>query len=112
MRRGTSSFGAYFDLKEDLEALFQRRVDLVEPHVIRNPYFKRSVDLTRRGIATARRDPRKYLYDIRKSCEHLERFRADRCFEDYLADQMLRDASERCLQIIGTALYQMARNNV
>jgi uncharacterized protein len=38
----------YFGLKEDLEALFGRRVDLVMEGVIgRNPYFARSVAQTR-----------------------------------------------------------------
>ncbi|HEX7193254.1 MAG TPA: nucleotidyltransferase domain-containing protein, partial [Thermoanaerobaculia bacterium] len=35
--------GEYFALKEDLEELFGRRVDLVEPSAIVNPYLKRSI---------------------------------------------------------------------
>jgi predicted nucleotidyltransferase len=35
--------GEYFGLKEDLEALFGRRVDLVEPTAIVNPYLRRSI---------------------------------------------------------------------
>lgn len=38
----------YFDLKGDLEALFGRSVDLVMPGAMRNPYFIREVDRTRR----------------------------------------------------------------
>ncbi|BDZ65561.1 nucleotidyltransferase family protein [Agromyces mangrovi Wang et al. 2018] len=33
-------FDAYFGLKEDLEELFGRRVDLVMADAIRNPYFE------------------------------------------------------------------------
>ncbi|MFQ5614711.1 MAG: nucleotidyltransferase family protein [Anaerolineae bacterium] len=33
------AFDRYFGLKEDLEQLFQRPVDLVEVKAIRNPYF-------------------------------------------------------------------------
>ena len=39
-----SSFDIYFGLKESLEALFGRSVDLVESSAIRNPYFKASVE--------------------------------------------------------------------
>ena len=38
---------AYFGLKEDLEALFNRPVDLVVESAIRNPYFRQSVEQTR-----------------------------------------------------------------
>ena len=33
-------FDAYFGLKEDLEKLFARRVDLVMTKALRNPYFE------------------------------------------------------------------------
>jgi uncharacterized protein len=48
-----SSFNAYFGLKEGLEALFGRNVDLVEPSAIRNPYFKDSVERSRELIFAA-----------------------------------------------------------
>jgi len=35
---------AYFGLLEDLQALFQRPVDLVVASAIQNPYFRQSVD--------------------------------------------------------------------
>jgi len=38
---------AYFGLLEDLQALFQRPVDLVVPSAITNPYFRQAVDSTR-----------------------------------------------------------------
>ncbi|NOZ72601.1 MAG: hypothetical protein GXP38_11940 [Chloroflexi bacterium] len=34
----------YFGLKEDLEQLFQRPVDLVEIKAIRNPYFRQAIE--------------------------------------------------------------------
>jgi len=37
-------FDNYMDLKEKLEVLFKRRVDLVEHQVIKNPIFRRVVD--------------------------------------------------------------------
>lgn len=37
----------YLGLAEELEALFGRRVELITPRAIRNPYFKRNVEATR-----------------------------------------------------------------
>ncbi len=39
---GEDPFGAYFGLKEDLESLLGRPVDLVMANAIRNPYFAAS----------------------------------------------------------------------
>jgi predicted nucleotidyltransferase len=38
------AFDRYFGLKEDLEQLFQRPVDLVEVKVIKNPYFRQATE--------------------------------------------------------------------
>ncbi len=38
---------AYFGVKEDLEALFGRHVDLVMASAIRSPYFREEVEETR-----------------------------------------------------------------
>lgn len=40
-------FDRYFGLKEELERLFQRRVDLVEMRAIKNPYFRQAVEQAR-----------------------------------------------------------------
>ena len=40
----------YFDLKYELESLFNRPVDLLEEQAIRNPYFKREVEKERQLI--------------------------------------------------------------
>ena len=34
----------YFDLKESLENLFKREVDLLEDKAIKNPYLRQSID--------------------------------------------------------------------
>ena len=44
---------SYFGLLEDLEALFQRSVDLVVARAIRNPYFAKSVEETRQPVYVA-----------------------------------------------------------
>jgi predicted nucleotidyltransferase len=40
----------YFDLKESLEKLFKRDVDLLEEKAIRNPYLKQSIDSSKQLI--------------------------------------------------------------
>lgn len=44
---------AYFGLLADLEQLLERRIDLVTPRAIRNPYFQREVNETRRTLYAA-----------------------------------------------------------
>jgi hypothetical protein len=43
----TLSLEIYFMLKDALEALFGRPVDLVEPGAVRNPYLKASIEESR-----------------------------------------------------------------
>src|SRR5271165_6237326 len=43
----------YFGLLEDLQALFQRPVDLVVASAIQNPYFRQAVESTRTLIYAA-----------------------------------------------------------
>lgn len=44
---------AYFGLKEGLEKIFQRTVDLVSVTAIRNPYFRDTVMSTRENLYAA-----------------------------------------------------------
>jgi predicted nucleotidyltransferase len=46
-------FTAYFALKEDLETLLSRPVDLVMPGALENPYFAASVTATAEDIYAA-----------------------------------------------------------
>ncbi len=46
-------YDAYFGLMEGLESLFGRRVDLVESGAMRNPYFIKSVNESRRPVYEA-----------------------------------------------------------
>jgi len=43
----------YFGLKEDLETLFGRPVDLVMPRAVRNPYLRAEMDRDRRLLYAA-----------------------------------------------------------
>jgi uncharacterized protein len=44
---------AYFGLLEDLERLFERRVDLVEIEAVRNPYLRRSIEEVQETVYAA-----------------------------------------------------------
>ncbi len=44
---------AYFGLKEELEALFDRNVDLVMNSAVVNPYFREELDRTRTALYAA-----------------------------------------------------------
>lgn len=46
-------FARYFDLKEGLEVLFRRPVDLVVEEAIKNPYFRQAVERTRKNVFAA-----------------------------------------------------------
>ena len=46
-------FDSYFGLKEELEALFGRNVDLVELSAVRNPYLKASIEQSRENVYAA-----------------------------------------------------------
>jgi predicted nucleotidyltransferase len=44
---------AFFALKDELEALFMRKVDLVSYRVVKNPIFKRELDETKVEVYAA-----------------------------------------------------------
>ena len=47
------TFHGYFDLKDDLERLFRRKVDLVMPRAIRNRFFLEAVNRHRKPVYAA-----------------------------------------------------------
>ncbi|MCF7873863.1 MAG: nucleotidyltransferase domain-containing protein [Candidatus Omnitrophica bacterium] len=50
IQRNKNLFNAYFALKEELENLFQRSVDIVVEHSIKNPYLKQTINSTRKTV--------------------------------------------------------------
>lgn len=48
-----SRFDAYFGLKEELERILGRPVDLVMPKALENPYFAASVERSRQELYAA-----------------------------------------------------------
>ncbi len=53
LRPGFDYFGTYFDLKEGLERILGRPVDIVSATSIRNPYFRDQVMRTREPLYAA-----------------------------------------------------------
>jgi len=46
-------YDRYFGLLEDLEALMDRKVDLVETSALKNPYFVQSIEQSRQQVYAA-----------------------------------------------------------
>jgi hypothetical protein len=53
VRPGFDYFGSYFALKEGLERIFDRQVDLLSGSSIRNPYFRQNVMRTKEQLYAA-----------------------------------------------------------
>jgi predicted nucleotidyltransferase len=53
IRAGFDYFGTYFSLKEGLERILERTVDVVSATSIRNPYFRDQVMRTREPLYAA-----------------------------------------------------------
>jgi len=51
----------------------------------------------------------KFLWDARRAVERVRRFTAGRPLDHYLADELLRSAVERQLEIVGEALAGLRR---
>lgn len=44
---------AFFELLEDLQSLFNRKIDLVSYRVVKNPVFKEELDRTKKSLYAA-----------------------------------------------------------
>ncbi|MGH2458735.1 MAG: HepT-like ribonuclease domain-containing protein [Chloroflexota bacterium] len=55
-----------------------------------------------------RREAKTYLYDIAHAVELIASFTADKTFDHFAGDAMLRAAVEREFEIVGEALSQLA----
>jgi uncharacterized protein with HEPN domain len=56
-----------------------------------------------------RLEVKKLLYDVREAAGLIASFSAERSFEDYTADPMLRSAIERQFEIMGEALNRLVK---
>ena len=56
-----------------------------------------------------RLEVRKYLYDIQQACQKIQNFTRECSLADYEANEMLRSAVERQLEVVGEALNRLLR---
>ena len=101
----TNAFNQYFDLKEALEDLLKREIDLVCANAIRNPFSsKRSSEADSHCM---QHKLEKLVQDAQSSCEELHRFTHGKTYEDVLDDRGLQLILERLFEILGEALYRL-----
>lgn len=101
-------FDAYFGLKEGLETLLGRPVDLVDPAALKNPYL--GLACHRPAKSSMQPDAPALLWQARSAASLIRDFVAGRSWEDYERDPMLRSAVERQFQVIGEALNRLGRS--
>ena len=63
----------YFDFKDQLEAIFNRPVDLLEQKAIKNPYLKKQID-SEKQLIYGQQNKCVSLVDILNSIEEIESF--------------------------------------
>ena len=116
----------------ELDGLFDREVDLVDPRLVVDVEFLQEIEETKKliyeaGNPSLKRTPprpprtqrekektlnrriRNYLRDIYQAAQAVRRFAMGRTEEDYLADRMLRSAIEREMTVICEAMRELDR---
>lgn len=107
----TEYFGNYMDLKENLENLLSRKVDLVEIQTLKNPIFIQSIE--RSKTILYERKNTKMLFDIQATIDEIESFFKNYPldFNLYKSNLILKRAVERDLEIIGEAVNRIIKQN-
>lgn len=95
-------FDKYFELKEQLEEIFKREVDLVVDRKFKNPVLREAIDRAR--IVIYERWNKKHLIDILQAAEEIQSFVFGMDFEAYQNKPVTKRAVERDFEIIGEAL--------
>jgi predicted nucleotidyltransferase len=75
------SLESYLGLRNDLEALFGRAVDLVMPTAIRNPYVRAASIVT--GNSSMQREPAAFPWEVREATLRIREFVAGHDFNTY-----------------------------
>ena len=95
-------------LREELETLFGRRVDLVEKEAVRNPYRRRTNPGTARSCMRPEERDVAYLWDMREAARTALDLVAGIDLEVFLADRRTQLAVERALGLVGEAARRVS----
>ena len=123
---GKDAFDKQIGLRDALEGLFGRKVDVVPERSITNPYFRANVEDTRDPVypdwdspprrigrgdkaVIMRRTQCSLLRDIVENAEVICEKTAGKTLRDYLRDADLRDIVERRYINVGEAMASLAR---
>jgi uncharacterized protein with HEPN domain/predicted nucleotidyltransferase len=107
----------YFGALRELESLFGRKVDLLTPDAVTNPFVLDALERDRvivcekvDGTVMAK-EPRSYLHDAASALAAIARYLKGKTFEDYHRDDMLQAAVERRFEIAAEALNQLSKTH-
>lgn len=109
------------DMQSEIETLLGRKVDLTQKDLLKNPFSRKEILRTHRiiyplekaePITIAIANPQMQenvrnnaaLLDIVQAIQRIQRFTNGISFEDYLENELLQNAVERNLEIIGEAV--------
>src|SRR5947208_326905 len=106
---------SYFSAKEKLEALFERRVDLLTPESLANPFMREAVEHdeivlceTIKGQVVTKTTG-KLLHDAISAIADIQDFMKGKTLTKYKRDKLLRAAVERKFEVLGEALNQLSK---
>jgi uncharacterized protein len=108
---------SYLNALRELERLFGRKVDLLTPDAVTNPFLLDALERDRvvvceriNGTIMAK-EPRNYLHDAATALAAISRYLKGKNFSDYRSDDFLQDAVERRFEIAAEALNQLSKTH-
>ncbi len=107
----------YFSALRELEDLFGRKVDLLTPDAVTNPFVLDALERDRLIVCekvdgtVMAKEPRSYLHDAAGALAAIARYLAGKTFGDYRGDDMLQAAVERRFEIAAEALNQLSKSH-
>lgn len=119
-----SHIGTKDQMQDEITALFERKVDLTEKRLLKNPFSRSEILSTHRVIYPPERANFTTLLEADKSMtdstrnnaallnmvkamQSLQSFTKDRSFERYVTDELLRLGIEKALEILGEAANRL-----
>jgi uncharacterized protein len=114
---GTGISESYFSALRNLEELFGRKVQLLSPDAVTNPYLLDAIERDRivlcekvNGMVMAK-EPRTYLHEAAMALAAISRYLEGKSLDDYQSDDMLQAAVERRFEIAAEALNQLSKTH-